>query len=70
MQRQPVQSSVIDAVGHDPATNVLEIEFGSGETYRYFAVPASVYQEFLHAESLGAFFARRIRHTYAYEKLS
>lgn len=70
MRRQPVASSVIDAIGYDPATNVLEIEFSSGDCYRYFAVPASVHAEFLAAGSLGTFFARRIRHTYASERIT
>ncbi|MEO9238479.1 MAG: KTSC domain-containing protein, partial [Jatrophihabitantaceae bacterium] len=56
-------------VGYDPATNVLELAFIDGHGYRYFAVPASVYAGLLAAGSLGTFFAQRIRHTYAYERL-
>lgn len=70
MQRQPVDSSAVNSVGYDGQTNVLEIEFTDGDTYRYFAVPASVHSAFLAADSLGAFFARRIRHTYTGEKVS
>jgi hypothetical protein len=69
VQRRPVQSKAILAVGYDPATNVLEIEFVEGHAYRYFAVPASVHVALLAADSIGTFFARRIRHTYACEKL-
>jgi hypothetical protein len=63
MQRQPVNSSSLASVGFDPATNELEIEFREGGVYRY-AVPRRVHQELMAADSLGAYFARRIRHTY------
>jgi hypothetical protein len=69
MRREPVQSSVVSAVGYDPDTNVLEIEFVEGYSYRYFAVPASMHAAFLAAGSLGTFFAQRIRHIYAHERI-
>ena len=70
MQREPVHSSAVASVGYEPATNVLEIEFVDGDTYQYFAVPASVHAAFLAADSLGAYFARQIRHTYTSTKVS
>ena len=63
MDRQQVQSSSVASVGFDPSTNELEIEFREGGVYRY-AVPRRIHQELMASESLGAFFARRIRHTY------
>lgn len=63
MKRQPVSSTSLASVGFDPATNELEIEFSGGGVYRY-AVPRRIHQELMAAESLGAYFARRIRHTY------
>lgn len=69
MRREPVTSSAVASVGYDRATNVLEIEFVEGHTYRYFAVPASVHAAFLAAGSLGTFFAQRIRHTYSHEQV-
>lgn len=58
------------SVGYDRATNVLEIEFVDGDTYQYFAVPASVHAAFLASSSLGTYFARQIRHTYASVKVT
>jgi lysyl-tRNA synthetase class 2 len=58
--RIPVDSAVIAAVSYTTHA-VLDIEFTSGATYRYFAVPERVFHEFLVAESKGAFFNRRIK---------
>lgn len=64
MERTQVDSSTIHAVGHDPDTNTLEIEF-KGKTrnsvYRYPGVPAELHQEFLESDSLGRFFRDRIK---------
>jgi hypothetical protein len=60
IRRTPVTSSVLRTVGYDAATAVLEIEFVSGDVYRYFAVPPSVHRALMDAESPGAYFNRRI----------
>jgi hypothetical protein len=66
--RIPVDSTVIAAVAYS-AEAVLDIEFTSGARYRYFAVPAELFQEFLSADSKGVFFNRRIRPSYPCTKL-
>ena len=63
VRRTSVQSSSLESVGFDPATNELEIEFCEGGVYRY-AVPRRIHAELMASDSLGAFFARRITHTY------
>jgi hypothetical protein len=60
-----VDSTVIAAVSY-AADAALDIEFTSGTTYRYFAVPEGVFHEFLAAESKGAFFNRRIKPCYTW----
>ncbi len=55
MKREAVTSSSIAAVGYDPATNVLEIEFSDGGVYQYFAVPHSTHAALMAAERKGAF---------------
>jgi hypothetical protein len=62
--RIPVRSSVIATVGYDPETAVLEVEFRSGDLYRYFAVPPSVHTALLEADSPGAYFNRHISDRY------
>lgn len=69
MGRTRVQSSSIAAVSYDDATSTLEVEFVNGTVYRYFAVPPSVYQAFLGAESLGRYFNEAIRTRYRYAKV-
>jgi hypothetical protein len=64
MERRPVTSSVIRAIGYDPATAELEIEFRTGDVYRYYAVPPSVHRELMSAESPGAYFNRHISDRY------
>jgi KTSC domain len=64
MRREPVRSSVIAAVGYDGATAELEVQFHSGDVYRYYAVPPSVHRALLEADSPGAYFNRHISDHY------
>ena len=67
MRRKPVDSTAIDSVGYDPETAVLEVEFTSGEVYRYFAVPRSIYRDLVEADSPGQFFSEHVREVYPTE---
>ncbi len=69
MNRQPVQSSNLRAVGYDLQTNILEIEFNSGGVYQYFGVPQSIYLSLMSASSLGSYFYANIRDTYRYQRI-
>ena len=40
MDRIPVSSSNVAAVGYDESSSTLEVEFKSGSVYQYFGVPA------------------------------
>lgn len=61
---QPVESSQIAAIGHDPDTNTLAIRFYSGwgekkrvgSLYRYSNFTAEDFEAFKNAESLGKHF--------------
>ena len=64
MRRQPLDSGAIASAGYDGATAVLELEFTSGEVYRYFAVPPSVHRGLRAADSAGRFFREHIRDVY------
>jgi lysyl-tRNA synthetase class 2 len=61
VERVGFDSSVIASAGYDPSARVLEIEFVSGEVYRYFLVPARKWRELREAESAGAYFGSSIR---------
>lgn len=64
VRRQPVASSVLASAGYDPDTAVLELEFTSGDVYRYYAVPPSVHRGLMDAASPGAYFNRHISDRY------
>lgn len=64
MQMQPVSSSSISAIGYDPATETLAVEFTSGSTYLYSGVPVDVFQALRDADSVGKYFYARIRNQY------
>ncbi len=64
VRRHLLDSGVLRSAGYDPATAQLEIEFHSGDVYRYYAVPPSVFRELFEAASPGAFFNRRISGRY------
>ena len=57
-----VNSTAIRAVGYDGHT--LAVEFHSGRIYNHPGVPPSVYEAFMDAESMGAYYNRHIRGRY------
>lgn len=61
MDRKPVSSSMINAVGYDAASQILEIEFTRGTIYQYAEFPKALFDEFLSSSSVGQFFGSRIR---------
>ena len=58
--REPVDSSVIRAIGYDADLALLEIEFLSGDVCRYHFVPRRIWNELRLAPSKGAYFANVI----------
>lgn len=75
---QDVESSQIAAIGHDPETNVLAVQFKSwkGErrsTYHYQNFTAQDFEAFKSAESLGRHFGQHIKpfaEKYPYTKVA
>lgn len=61
MRRITVKSEALRSIGYDPRTLELEIEFASGDVYRYFDVPDDLHVALMAADSLGGFFASHIR---------
>ncbi len=55
-----VESSLLSSIGYW-SDGTLELKFRSGVSYRYFAVPETVVEAFLAAESKGAYFNRHVR---------
>jgi tyrosyl-tRNA synthetase len=65
INRQPIESSMLAAIGYDEENQMLEVEFKNGEVYQYFEFPKEEYENFLEVkdneESLGSFFNKNIK---------
>lgn len=64
-----VTSSNIDAVGYDPDTKLLQINFLNGTSYQYDGVPEYVAQGLVDASSVGQYFNANVKDSYGYTKL-
>jgi hypothetical protein len=64
MIRQLVNSSAVRSVGYDRRSRILEVEFVSGEVYRYLGVERMVHGALLRSDSLGRFVNERIKPRY------
>lgn len=69
MERIPVVSSNIRAVGYDADTLVLEVEFLNGAVYQYSGVPSYEYEGMMAAESKGTYLNANIKKRYPFVKL-
>jgi hypothetical protein len=70
VNRTPVQSSQIKSVGHNPATNEMEVEFGNGSVYRYRGVDAAKHKAMMESPSIGSHFHANIKNLHVAEKVS
>lgn len=71
MNRIPVTSSNIAAIGYSASEQCLHVEFVGGSIYEYDGVPVSTYEAFLGADSHGKFFAKHIRAAgFAYRQIA
>ena len=69
MNKNPVTSASLAAVGFDSATQTLEVDFQNERTYRYYGVPWAVFADLQEADSKGRFFNSQIRNRYPYVRV-
>lgn len=74
MTRTPVRSSNLVSIGYSAANATLDVEFKHGVVYRYFAVPASVFDTLIATNrsggSVGELFDRIVKKAgYRYDVL-
>lgn len=62
-----VRSSAIHSIAYNQSKRILYIKFRRGHVYRYFDVPASIFRQFLAADSKGRFANRCIYQNFRYE---
>ncbi len=60
MERKRVNSSKIRAVGYDPKSQTLEVEFSDGKLIQYRSVSPEVHRQFMAAPSATSFFEDKI----------
>jgi len=68
VKREDVSSSNIKSIGYMPLRRKLEVEFKSGDIYRYGKVPGYVFKDFQNAPSKGKFLNDKIKYFYPYRK--
>lgn len=69
IEMQAVESSLIAKLGYDAAAKELAIQMhNSSDIYLYKDVPQAVYDDFLAAESKGAFYVKNIKGQYETER--
>jgi len=63
-----VDSSNIEAIGYDPASQELHVRFLNNTEYVYHGVPQEVFDELMASPSKGSFLNRVIRKNYGFSK--
>lgn len=69
IEKVPVTSSNIEAIGYDKETETLRIWFKAGSLYNYEKVPEYIFSEFKVSPTLGSYFAGIIKGKYSFIKL-
>lgn len=69
MERKRVNSSKVRAVGYDPKSQTLEVEFSDGRLLLYSGVSQEVHRQFMAAPSATSFFEDKIDENYSSRRL-
>jgi hypothetical protein len=65
MERKRVNSSRIRAVGYEPKSQTLEVEFSDGRLLQYRGVSSEVHRQFMAAPSPTSFFEDKIDESFS-----
>jgi hypothetical protein len=69
MKRTSVSSGNIASVGYDAKMSIMEVEFTTGDVYKYYDVPVDVYRGLMDAESKGVYLYSNVKSKYQYSKV-
>ncbi len=69
IEKIPVVSSNIEAIGYDEDTSTLRVWFSNGSTYEYSNVPVLEFEQLKLAPSIGSYLARNIKGNYPYSRV-
>lgn len=65
-QAVEVDSSAATDIDYDVKTRVMTVKFKNGRTYEYSKIPQDLYEQIIHAPSIGAFLNRNVVKNPAY----
>ncbi len=69
MKLHGVKSSNIQAIGFDPATKEMHVQFSSGHTYSYHGISEDQHKALINSDSIGGHFGKHIRPKHVGKKL-
>jgi len=69
MERKRINSSKIRAVGYDPQSQTLEVEFSDGKVLAYRGVSPEVHRGFMAAPSPVAYWEDKIDEAFSAQRL-
>lgn len=68
--RWPIESSAVRTMGYDPESSTLEVEFSSGDVYRYYGVAFADVEALILADSKGTFINQVIKAKYRFRQIT
>ena len=66
MRLDPVESSMLAAIGYDAGLQALVVLYNSGRAYQYLHVPIETYQNLMEARSKGRYMLDHVIDHYPY----
>ena len=69
MTRTKVIAETLRSIGYDPDSELLELEFTSGNVYDYQKVKGQLYMGLMSSNAKDAYFNKYIRDNYEVEKI-
>ena len=69
MEMTPVTSSCLSAVGYDPVSATMRLQFASGATHDYDGVTPEQHQALIGADSIGSHFQSHVRNRFPQRKV-
>ena len=65
-----VKSSAFSDIDYDPESQLLTVQYASGQRYRYERVPADVHKQVLESDSIGRAFQQLVKNQFPATKIS
>ena len=69
MERKPVKSDKVRAVGYDPQSRVLEVQLRDGTVHAYSGVSQEVHRQFMNAPSPTSYYEDMIADEFSARRL-